>query len=47
MASDDPSEQYTIADAGTEEMWIDDDGTPYLYYTGPDGRYTIERCILL
>ena len=34
----DPS-QYDIADAGTEEMWIDTDGTPYLYYTGPDNRY--------
>ena len=34
----DPTQQYVIADAGTEEMWIDTDGTPYLYYTGPEGR---------
>ena len=46
MNIDDPSEQYTIADAGTEEMWIDDDGTPYLYYTGSDSRYPI-GCIFL
>lgn len=25
-----------IAASGTEEMWIDNDGQPYLYYTGPD-----------
>ena len=31
-------QQYEIASAGTEEMWIDKDGTPYLYYTGPDAR---------
>ena len=35
----DPPSQYDIADAGTEEMWINDDGTPYLYYTGPSNRY--------
>lgn len=32
---------YDIADAGTEEMWIDLDGVPYVYYTGPGGRYTL------
>ena len=31
----DPSEISSIADGGTEEMWIDNDGTPYLFYTGP------------
>ena len=34
----DPSQNYDIADPGTEEMWIDTDGTPYLYYTGPSER---------
>ena len=24
-----------IGDGGTEEMWTDTDGTPYLYYTAP------------
>ena len=37
----DPSETSSIADGGTEEMWIDTDGTPYLFYTGPpnNARY--------
>lgn len=30
---------YIIAKAGTEEMWIDDDGTPFLYYKGSKKRY--------
>ena len=38
----DPTLTFGLADAGTEEMWIDTDGTPYLYYTGPDGRYIIQ-----
>ena len=29
---------YAIASAGTEEIYIDPDGTPYLFYTGPGGR---------
>ena len=29
---------YEIASNGTEQMWIDVDGTPYVYYTGPDSR---------
>ena len=33
---DQPDLTFTIADAGTEEMWLDTDGTPYLYYTGPE-----------
>ena len=28
-------QSWDIADAGTEQMWLDTDGTPYLYYTGP------------
>ena len=30
---------YIIGDAGTEEMWINVDGDPFLYYTGSDNRY--------
>ena len=33
-----PDTSYDIADVGTEEMWIDTDGTPYLFYTGPSNR---------
>ena len=29
---------FDIADAGTEEMWIDTTGQVYLYYVGPDFR---------
>lgn len=29
---------YSVAEDGSEQMWVDDDGTIYLYYTGPDGR---------
>ena len=28
-------------------MWIDTDGTPYLYYTGPDYRYCIIIIIII
>ena len=31
----DPTQTYDIADAGTEQIWLDTDGTPYIYYTGP------------
>ena len=31
---------YSIASGGSEEMYIDADGTPYVYYTGPEGRYS-------
>ena len=34
----DPTSNFDIADANTEQMWIDTDGTPYLYYTGPENR---------
>lgn len=34
----DPTTTFDIADPNTEEMWIDTDGTPYVYYTGPEGR---------
>ena len=37
--------KYPIAYAGTEEMWIETDETPYLYYTGPNGRYNIIHLI--
>ena len=30
---------YIIGDKGTEEMWINEDGDPFLYYTGSDARY--------
>ena len=43
----DPIESYALANAGTEEMWIDTDGTPYLYYTGLDGRYYIIAGLML
>lgn len=33
-----PPDEHNIADPGTEEMWIEADGTPYAYYTGPDDR---------
>ena len=29
---------YIIGDAGTEELWINEDGDPFLYYTGSDKR---------
>lgn len=29
---------YIIGDAGTEELWINEDGDPFLYYTGSDNR---------
>ena len=32
---------YGIASNGTEQMWIDVDGTPYIYYTGPKSRQLI------
>lgn len=32
---------YEIAKAGTEQIKIDVNGTVYLYYTGPENRYTI------
>ena len=38
----DPELVYDIADGGTEQMWIDTDGSPYVYYTGPDYRF--EHC---
>ena len=34
-----PDTSYDIADVGSEEIWIDTDGTPYLFYTGPSNRY--------
>ena len=37
--------KYPIAYTGTEEMWIETDDTPYLYYTGPNGRYNIIHLI--
>ena len=38
MPEYDPTFAYEIASNGTEQMWIETDGTPYLYYTGPDSR---------
>ena len=38
----DPALSYDIADKGTEQMWIDTNGTPYLFYTGPDGRSVMQ-----
>ena len=35
----DPPDEHNIADPGTEEMWIESDGTPYAYYKGRDDRY--------
>ena len=36
--SSDHTQGYSIANDATEQMYIDDDGTVYLYYTGDDGR---------
>ena len=33
-----PIKYYDIASAGTEEMRIDTDGTPYVFYTGAGER---------
>lgn len=33
-----PDITYSIASAGTEGIYIDPNGTPYVYYTGPGGR---------
>ena len=39
QVSSDEKHSYHIADAaGKEEMWIDGDGTVFLYYTGSDKR---------
>lgn len=35
MSATDPNENHPVASGGTEEMWLDTDQTPYLYYTGP------------
>jgi hypothetical protein len=35
VSADDPNANHPIASGGTEEMWLDTDKTPYLYYTGP------------
>ena len=35
QVSNDNLQFWDIADAGTEQMWLDTDGTPYLFYTGP------------
>ena len=40
-ANFDPTAHYRIADQGTEELWIDNDDGPYLYYTGSGNRYGI------
>jgi hypothetical protein len=32
---------YPLAQAGTEQMYIDADGTPYVFYTGPAGRQVL------
>ena len=37
---------YIIGDKGTEEMWINEDGDPFLYYTGSDARYLSIPCNL-
>ena len=43
----DPPDEHNIADPGTEEMWIETDGIPYAYYTGPDDRcYDKSLCVL-
>ena len=34
----DRNKTYEIGDGGTEQMWIDTDGIPYAFYTGPEGR---------
>lgn len=36
--SGDGKKGYRVADAGTEEMWIEEDGTVVLFYTGSDKR---------
>lgn len=33
-----PEVTYDIASGGTEEMFIDPDGVPYLFYTAPGGK---------
>ena len=38
MPNFDPTLVYEIASNGTEQMWIETDGTPYVYYTGWDIR---------
>ena len=35
----DGDKAYVIANAGTEEMWIDEDGVVFLYYVGSDNRW--------
>lgn len=32
---------HNIADQGSEEMWIDSELGPFLYYTGPGNRYHV------
>ena len=41
QSASDPPDEHNIADPGTEEMWIEADGTPYAYYTGRDDRYLL------
>ena len=41
--SSDPIYSYQIADAGTEQIYIDTDGTPYLYYTAFDKKTELSR----
>ena len=35
IKKDNPNDHHDVANGGTEEMWLDEGGTPYLYYTGP------------
>lgn len=37
-ANFDLSLHYPIADQGTEEIWINENNGPYLYYTGAGSR---------
>ena len=33
---------YSVAEDGSEQVWVDTDGTIYLYYTGPDNRLAMK-----
>ena len=41
QTASEPPDVHNIADPGTEEMWIEIDGTPYVYYTGRDDRLAL------
>ena len=38
MSITEPTLMYQLAYSGTEQMWIETDGTPYIYYTGLQDR---------